>query len=100
MARGRGEEADQRGARGSQTYRGKAMNVVGVDVGATKIATGVVSSEGKVLGGVRRAAGRGWEKVRAGVVRAVAEVRDGVEGGGVCVAVPGLLLSQESIVVY
>src|SRR5215217_7507331 len=76
------------------------MNVVGVDVGATKIAAGVVSPEGKVLGRVRYPTARTPEKLLSGIVRAVSEVRDGFEVGGVCVAVPGLLLSQESIVVY
>jgi glucokinase len=76
------------------------MNVVGVDVGATKIAAGVVSPEGKVLGRVRYSTARTPEKLLSGIVRAVSEVRDGFEVGGVCVAVPGLLLSQESKVVY
>jgi glucokinase len=75
------------------------VNLVGVDVGATKIAAGVVSPEGKVLSRVRRPTARTPEKLLSGIVRAVSEVRDGFEVGGVCVAVPGLLLSQESIVV-
>jgi glucokinase len=76
------------------------VNLVGVDVGATKIAAGVVSPEGKVLGRVRRPTARTSEKLLSGIVRAVSEVREGFEVGGACVAVPGLLLSQESIVVY
>ncbi len=76
------------------------MNVVGVDVGATKIAAGVVSPEGKVLGRVRRPTGKTPEKLLSGIVQVVSEVRDGFEVDAVCVAVPGLLLSQESMVVY
>ena len=76
------------------------MNAVGVDVGATKIAAGVVSPEGKVLGRVRYPTGRTPEELLSGIARAVSEVRDGFEVEGICVAVPGLLLSQESMVVY
>lgn len=35
-----------------------------------------------------------------GIIRAVSDVTDGFEVGGACVAVPGLLLSRESKVVY
>jgi glucokinase len=76
------------------------MNVVGVDVGATKIAAGVVSPERKVLGRARYPTAKSPENLLSGIVRAVSEIRDGFEVGGVCVAVPGLLLSQESMVVY
>jgi glucokinase len=76
------------------------MNIVGVDVGATKIAAGVISTEGKVLGRVRYPTAKTPEKLLSGIVRVVSEVRDGFEVEAVCVAVPGLLLSQESMVVY
>jgi glucokinase len=58
------------------------VNLVGVDVGATKIAAGVVSPEGKVLSRVRRPTARTPEKLLSGIVRAVSEVRDGFEVGG------------------
>ena len=76
------------------------MNVVGVDVGATKIAAGVISAEGKVLNRARYPTARTPEKLIAGMVRAVSEVRDGFEVEGACVAVPGLLLAQEDTVAY
>ncbi len=67
--------------------------------GATKIAAGVVSPEGKVLGRVRYPTAKTPDKLLSGIVRAVLEVRNGFEVEGVCVAVPGLLLSEESVVV-
>jgi len=76
------------------------MNVVGVDVGATKIAAGVISPEGKVLGSARYPTAKTPEKLLSGIVRAVSDARDGFAVEGVCVAVPGLLLSQDSMVVY
>ena len=77
------------------------MNVVvGVDVGATKIAAGVISPKGKVLARARYPTARTPEKLIAGIARAVSEVKDGFEVEGVCVAVPGLLRAQESTVVY
>ncbi len=76
------------------------MNVVGVDVGATKIAAGVISPEGKVLSRARYPTARTPEKLLSGIARAVSEVRDGFEVRGVCVAVPGLLLAQEDMVAY
>ena len=36
----------------------------------------------------------------SGIVRAVSEARDGFEVNGVCVAVPGLLLAQDGMIVY
>ena len=75
------------------------MNVVGVDVGATKIAAGVISSEGKVLGRARYPTQKTPGKLLSGIIRAVSEVRGGFEVEGVCVAVPGLLLAQDSMVV-
>ncbi len=76
------------------------MKVVGVDVGATKIAAGVISPEGKVLGRVRHPTAKTPQKLLSGIVRVISEVRDGFEVGGVCVAVPGQLLSREDTVAY
>lgn len=76
------------------------MNVVGVDVGATKIAAGVVSPEGKVLGRARYPTAKTPEKLLSGILRAVREVGDGFEVKGVCVAVPGSLLTQDNMIVY
>lgn len=76
------------------------MNVVGVDVGATKIAAGVVSPEGNVLARARYPTAKTPQELLSGIVRAVSEVREGFEVDGVCVAVPGLLLAREGVVVY
>lgn len=76
------------------------MNVVGVDVGATKIAAGVISPDGHVLSRLRHPTAKTPDKLLSGIVRAILEVKDGFEIGGMCVAVPGLILSQESLVVY
>ena len=76
------------------------MNVVGVDVGATKIAAGVISPEGKVLSRVRHPTAKTPGKLLSGIVRAVSDVRDGFEVAGACVAVPGSLLTENDTVVY
>jgi len=76
------------------------LNAVGVDVGGTKIAAGVVSAEGKILAGVRRPTPHTPEKLVGAIVDAIGEVMDGQEVGGVCLAVPGLILAQERKVVF
>ena len=75
------------------------MNVVGVDVGATKIAAGVISSKGRVLGRARYPTAKTPSKLLSGIIRAVSEVRGGFEVEGVCVAVPGLLLAEDGMIV-
>ena len=76
------------------------MNAVGVDVGGTKIAAGVVSPEGEVLAQTRHPTPHSSEKLVEVIVRAIKEVMDGQEVGGVCLAVPGLILAQENRVVF
>ncbi len=76
------------------------MNAVGVDVGGTKIAAGVVTPDGEILGEVRYPTPRSPEKLVETIVRAVREVADASEVGGVCLAVPGLILSREEKVVF
>jgi glucokinase len=76
------------------------MNVVGVDVGATKIAAGVISPEGRVLRRVRSPTARTSRELLSGIIRAVSEVGDGFEVEAACVAVPGLLLARESMIVH
>ena len=76
------------------------MNAVGVDVGGTKIAAGVVSAEGKILADVRYPTPHSPEKLVETIVRAIKEAMDGNEVGGVCLAVPGLILAQENKVVF
>ena len=76
------------------------MNVVGVDVGATKIAAGVVSPAGEVLNGVRYPTAYSRAELLRTIARAILEVVDGFEVGGGCVAVPGLVLARENKVIY
>ena len=76
------------------------LNAVGVDVGGTKIAAGVVSPEGEVLAHTRQPTPHSPEKLVEVIVRVIREVRSGHEVGGVCLAVPGLILAQENRVVF
>lgn len=76
------------------------MNAIGVDVGGTKIAAGIVTPEGEVLDEVRYPTPDSPGKLVEAIIRAVNEVRDGSEAGGVCLAVPGLILAQKNTVVF
>ena len=76
------------------------MNAIGVDVGGTKIAAGVVTPEGEVLAEARYpTATTTKERLLSSIARAVVEVRDGFEAGGVCLAVPGSILAVENKVI-
>ena len=77
-----------------------APNAVGMDVGGTKIAAGVVTREGEILASVRYPTPHSPEKLVGTIVRSVKEVMDGHEVGGVCLAVPGHILAQENRVVF
>jgi glucokinase len=72
------------------------MNAVGVDVGGTKIAAGVVSPEGKLLNEVKYPTANVRELLLSTVAEAIAEVKEGYEVGGVCLAVPGFILAREN----
>ena len=76
------------------------MNIVGVDVGATKIAAGVVSPAGEVLSEARYPTGTSRGELLEIIARAISEVSDGLEVGGACLAVPGLVLARENKVIY
>ncbi|MBA2693198.1 MAG: ROK family protein [Rubrobacter sp.] len=76
------------------------MNSIGVDVGGTKIAAGVVDADGNVLDEVRYPSAGSPEVLIENIFRAVSEVRGSSEVGGVCLAVPGLILAQENKVVF
>ncbi|MBA3585435.1 MAG: ROK family protein [Gemmatimonadetes bacterium] len=76
------------------------MNAIGVDVGGTKIAAGVVSAEGKLLDEVRYPTPHSPKKLVEAIAGAVAEVGDGYEIGGVCLAVPGNILAVENRVLF
>lgn len=72
------------------------MNAVGVDVGGTKIAAGVVSPEGRFLKEVRRPTANDRERLLEDIAGAISEVGEGHEVGGVCLAVPGYILAREN----
>jgi glucokinase len=71
-----------------------------VDVGGTKIAAGIVTPEGKILDEARYPTPHAPERLVESIARAVEEVRDGFGVGGVCLAVPGLILAQKNTVVF
>jgi len=76
------------------------MNVIGVDVGATKLAAGVVSPGGEVLNRVRLPTANSPEGLLETIVRAISEVREGYEVGAVCRTVPGNVLSAKNMVLF
>jgi glucokinase len=77
------------------------MNAIGVDIGGTKIAAAVVTPEGKILNEVRYPTQAvPPNRLIETVARAITEVKDGFEVGGVCVAVPGLILASENKVMF
>ncbi len=76
------------------------MNAIGVDVGGTKIAAGVVTPEGKILEEVRYPTPHSPGTLVEIIAKTITEVKDAHEAGGVCLAVPGLILAQENKVVF
>ena len=77
------------------------MNAIGVDVGGTKIAAAVISAEGEVLNEVRYPTQAVPPNRLVGTIaEAIMEVRDGFEVGGVCLAVPGLIMASVNTVIF
>jgi glucokinase len=76
------------------------VNAIGVDVGGTKIAAGVVTPEGEILDEIRYPTPHSQAKLIETIATAIREVGDGHEAGGVCLAVPGLILARENRVVF
>jgi glucokinase len=72
------------------------MNAIGVDVGGTKIAAGVVSPEGRLLNEVRYPTVNVRERLLSTIVETIMEVKRGYKVGGVCLAVPGFILTREN----
>jgi glucokinase len=72
------------------------MNAVGVDVGGTKIAAGVVSPEGKLLNEVRYPTENVREPLLSTIAGAIMEVQRDYQIGGVCLAAPGFILASEN----
>ena len=75
------------------------MNAIGVDVGGTKIAAAVVTPEGGILNEVRYPSSGPKERLLSSMARSVNEVRDGFEVGGVCLAVPGTVSTEENKII-
>ncbi len=69
-------------------------------MGGTKIAAGVVTPEGEILKETRYPTPTSGERLVENIARAISEVREGYEVGGICLAVAGLILAQENKVVY
>lgn len=72
------------------------MNAVGVDVGGTKISAAVVSPEGELLKEVKRPTVNKGEELLSSITRAVLEVKESYEIGGVGLAVPGYISTREN----
>jgi glucokinase len=86
------KDAEPQGLR----WQGEAMNTVGVDVGGTKIAAGVVSPAGKLLSEVRYPTAKVRERLLSTIAEAITKVKEGYEVGGVCLAIPGFILAREN----
>ena len=69
-------------------------------MGGTKIAAGVVTPEGTIVEETRYPTPASPKRLVESIARAVLEVKEGVEVGGACLAVAGLILSQENRVVF
>ena len=69
-------------------------------MGGTKIAAGVVTPEGEILKETRYPTPTTGRRLLENITRAIGEVRDGYEVGGVCLAVAGLILAQKNTVVF
>jgi glucokinase len=72
------------------------MHAIGVDVGGTKIAAGLISAEGEILSEVRHPTANARETLLSAIAEAIAEVKGAYEVGGVCLAVPGFILAREN----
>jgi glucokinase len=69
-------------------------------VGGTKIAAGLVTPAGEILKEARYPTPASGDRLVESIARAVLEVKDGFEVGGACLAVAGLILTQENRVVF
>ena len=81
--------------------RRQRMNAIGVDVGGTKIAAAVVTPEGKILNEVRYPTQAiSPNRLIEIIAETIRETKNGFEVGGVCLAVPGLILAAENKVIF
>ena len=72
------------------------MNAIGVDVGGTKIAAGVISPGGEILSEVTYPTADVRERLLSTIAEAISDARGGHEVGCVCLAVPGFILAREN----
>ena len=77
------------------------MHTIGVDVGGTKIAAGVVTADGELVATARRETpASDVEAIEAGVADLVAELRRDHEVSGVGVAAAGYIDATRSVVLF
>lgn len=76
------------------------MNAIGVDVGGTKIAAGLVTPEGELLNESRYPTASEPSELLDSLARAIGEAAANDDTDAVCVAVAGLLMAKESKVVF
>lgn len=76
------------------------MNAVGVDVGGTKIAAGLVTPDGGLLNEARYPTADEPGELLDRLARAIEEAAASDEAEAVCLGVPGLLLASESKVIF
>ncbi|MBP2411783.1 glucokinase [Arthrobacter stackebrandtii] len=73
---------------------------IGVDIGGTKIAAGLVDDKGHVLARVQKATPEGEQAIANTVVEAILELQPEVGGTLVGIAVPGYVSTDHRSVVY
>jgi glucokinase len=76
------------------------LNAIGVDVGGTKIAAGLVTPEGELLNESRYPTASEPSELLDSLARAIGEAAANDDTDAVCVAVAGLLMAKESKVVF
>lgn len=77
------------------------MHAIGVDIGGTKIAAGVVDEDGRILAQTRRDTDPADSaSVDAGVIEACRELAAGFEVGAIGLAAPGFISADRSTVLY
>ncbi|AIY00959.1 glucokinase [Arthrobacter sp. PAMC 25486] len=73
---------------------------IGVDIGGTKIAAGLVDANGQVLARVQKATPEGEQAIANTVVEAILELQPEVSGTLVGIAVPGYVSTDHRSVLY
>ncbi len=73
---------------------------IGVDIGGSKIAAGLVDADGRVLARVQKATPEGEQAIANTVVEAILELKPDVAGTLVGIAVPGYVSTDHRSVLY